>query len=471
MEPISYRASGAYYSHAEQFVLFDASDEAALGILDPGRRPELEAFVATHYGFEDAALSLEAMRDMLIERGHHQEWSRYESLKRLCAAARTANMAAEHLANIEQEMRGKIAAWFSGPKPLLHRPAALPTAIEQLISRRADFAPRYDPFRLALEHAVLSRTVLDAPPDAYNRRSFVSFTHPDADLDPNDGSGVDDSVAHTIQQKLDQLGIARMGLIRQFELCRFTYGYSRVHSLPVVRKHEMPMPVRLRLLPTVTMTDGPKHPIYVVTQSNEAIYVRLSERVVYRWMQELSLTEDLVWNEDEGAKFGGRLLQAAIPFSRFLDDINPGDPRAYLYTYTLLHTFAHATMKLIAENSGLDLGSLGEYLFPTDLAFVVYRNSTTMDLGNLSALWRNDNINFLDSLLGSRVWSCNSGTLCSEKGAACPDCLLVPETSCVAQNKLLCRSVVAGGRKPIEDAINIEIKGYLNVASAAARNM
>jgi hypothetical protein len=38
---------------------------------------------------------------------------------------------------------------------------------------------------------------------------------------------------------------------------------------------------------------------------------------------------------------------------------------------------------------GLDLGSMGEYLFPCDLAFVVYRNGMTLDLGDLSALWRN----------------------------------------------------------------------------------
>ena len=46
-------------------------------------------------------------------------------------------------------------------------------------------------------------------------------------------------------------------------------------------------------------------------------------------------------------------------------------------------------MKHVSEYSGLDLGSLGEYIFPSDLAFVVYRNGTTMDLGNLSSLWRN----------------------------------------------------------------------------------
>lgn len=468
MEPISYRASGAYYAHSEQFVLFSARDEAALGILEPGRQLELEQFIATQYGFTGAALSREQIQAQLIARGHEQEWVRYERQERLRDLAKSSGMTAEQLEDIEQELRDRMNGWFAGPAPLLHRPASLPPQIMHWMERRTEFAPRFDPFRLALEHSVLRQTTLDAPPDAYQRRAFVPFTSLDADLDPHGAPDPGGPLARATSAMLRQLGIARMGLIRNFDLCRFTYGYSRVNSLPVVVKHDMPMPVRLRLLPTVTMEDGPKHPIYVVTQSNEAIYVQLDEQSVYRWLMSLQLADRFDWTAGGPPQLGGLLLQRTVPFGRFLDNVGRGAPRSYLYTYTLLHTFAHATMKLIAENSGLDLGSLGEYLFPTDLAFVVYRNSTTMDLGNLSALWRNDNLRFLESLLGPRVWSCNSGTLCSEKGAACPDCLLVPETSCVAQNRLLCRSVVDGGRKPDEDDVNVDIEGYLAAVNRGA---
>ena len=54
-------------------------------------------------------------------------------------------------------------------------------------------------------------------------------------------------------------------------------------------------------------------------------------------------------------------------------------------------------MRGIATFSGLDLGSLGEYLFPVDLSFAVYRTGMTMDLGNLSALWRNSWLQFLQA--------------------------------------------------------------------------
>jgi hypothetical protein len=102
------------------------------------------------------------------------------------------------------------------------------------------------------------------------------------------------------------------------------------------------------------------------------------------------------WNQAGQLKLGAHILESAAPFGKYFSELEPGQPNTYRYVYTLLHTYAHTLMKAVAEFSGLDMGSLGEYLFPADLAFVVYRNGTTMDLGNLSALWRNYNNVFLE---------------------------------------------------------------------------
>jgi hypothetical protein len=152
---------------------------------------------------------------------------------------------------------------------------------------------------------------------------------------------------------------------------------------------------------------------------------------------------------------------------RFLTNVHREQrPFAYYYTYTLLHTYAHVMMRAIAELSGLDAGSLGEYLFPADLTFVVYRSGTTLDLGNLSSLWRNANARFLHHLGEPTTLSCNSGSLCLQRGGACPDCILIPETSCIAQNQLLSRSVLRGGPRPREDMGEDRIAGYLDVVNA-----
>jgi len=66
--------------------------------------------------------------------------------------------------------------------------------------------------------------------------------------------------------------------------------------------------------------------------------------------------------------------------------------------------------------------------------------------------------------------NCNSGSLCDLNGGACPDCIMVPETSCVAQNRLLSRAVLQGGPAPREDLTHEDkrIPGFLEMCSANA---
>jgi hypothetical protein len=128
------------------------------------------------------------------------------------------------------------------------------------------------------------------------------------------------------------------------------------------------------------------------------------------------------------------------------------------YVYTLLHTMAHQMMHSVARVSGLELGSLAEHIFLPDLAFVVYRRGTTMDLGYLSSAWRmatnfaSGNL-ILSSMLDPTSRRCGSGALCDERGGACPDCILIPEVCCLTRNNLLSRSVLRGMSKPHWDVV------------------
>lgn len=155
---------------------------------------------------------------------------------------------------------------------------------------------------------------------------------------------------------------------------------------------------------------------------------------------------------------------------RFLDGL-PEVPTSYFYLYTLLHSYAHHFIKQVSSYSGLDVGSIGEYLFPADLAFVIYRNGTTMDLGNLSAMWRNSGTALLDALLDPRSLQCGTGSLCTSRGSACPDCQMIPEVVCLATNRLLSRSVLRSiGGRPHFDKRTGGINGYLDwIARASAQ--
>ena len=124
---------------------------------------------------------------------------------------------------------------------------------------------------------------------------------------------------------------------------------------------------------------------------------------------------------------------------------------------------AHHVMHGIARFSGLDLGSLSEVIFPADLAFVVHRRGMTEDLGNISSMWRDQNGAFLRYLVARRELRCGSGTLCDHRGGACPACIMIPETSCIAGNQLLSRAALVGGRAPLWDTDQTPLRGFFEV--------
>jgi len=461
MEPISYRASPAFYPQAEQFVLFPKTDHQLITLLEPQNQSELATFVATKFRFGGGALTPFEMRDALLAAGNADEWQSYENIQRMKGFAERSGDT-EGLKLMDGEIQKLVTRWMTSEPPLVRPKVDLPPAVMAQLAVRSEYTSRFDPFVLAVEHEALTRGKLFAPPDG-GRAPFVRFNHLDNDLAPNDAASKAAQEA-TTQRLMDKLGLADLGLIREFDLCRFTHGYTRVSATPTLEKRGQNMPVRLRLFEP--LRNG-KRPIYVVTQGNEALYARLDPRALYSWLQAVGVRDLPVWLVDGSVLLGGRLLEVAQPFGRYFALLKEGEASTYRYVYTLLHTYAHVLMKNIAELSGLDLGSMGEYIFPLDLAFVVYRNGTTMDLGNLSSLWRNENNRFLSRLLEASTHRCNSGRLCDSAGGACPDCIMIPETSCVAQNQLLSRAVLKGGPAPREDATHKgqRVRGFLEAVN------
>ncbi len=469
MEPISYRASAAFYPQTDQFIIFEEGSKL-LPLLDPVHRSDLENFIASQYGFGSTRPSLSELEELLKQAGQSAKWDGYVAKQKQRDDARTMAAKADgamrdkilEFANtFDHDMAQMVDQWFLDS--ILCETNELPTGVKANIGQRSEFSARYDPFTLAVEHEALKQNRLNRAPTSGGRRPFVRFDALDAHLAP-ELPEEKARIEHETRQRMNQLGMAEMGLIREFDLCRFTYGYTRMRAEPSFEKRNMQMPVRLCLFPS--LSNGRK-PIYAVAQANEALYVRLDPVQVYRWLQAIGTDDAFAWKPADKESLGAHLLERAVPFGRFLSKLQKDGPASpYLYVYTLLHTYAHVLMKGVAEHSGLDLSSLGEYIFPADLAFVVYRNGTTMDLGNLSSLWRNMSYRFLDYLLEPRTLLCNSGSTCDQfSGGACPDCIMIPETSCVASNQLLSRAVMGGGEAPREDGKHRgqRIPGFLEV--------
>lgn len=461
MEPISYRASSAFYAQSEQFVLFPESEHHLMEMLEPQRQSELASFISKQFRFGGDELTPEDMKASLLAAGQDNEWESYENVLRMRELAHGMGDA-DGCSRMDKELKKLVDRWTTSNPPLVQPRGDIPPAINVQLAIRNEYTSRFDPFVLAVEHEALNRGKLSAVSDG-GRSKFVRFNHLDNDLAPKDVCKKAAQEAKT-QHLMTQLGIVELGLIREFDLCRFTHGYTRVSATPTLEKRKQFMPVRLRLFEP--LRNG-KRPIYVVTQANEAIYVRLNPSQVYKWLRAVGVVDLPEWDESASVRLGGKILEVAQPFGRYFSLLKEGDASTYRYVYTLLHTYAHVVMKNVAELSGLDLGSMGEYIFPLDFAFVVYRNGTTMDLGNLSSLWRNENNQFLERLLMSSTHRCNSGRLCDTAGGACPDCIMIPDTSCIAQNQLLSRAVLKGGPSPREDSTHKgkKIPGFLEVVN------
>lgn len=468
MQATPYRASSAYYVKADLFIDFKDGSQQLLSRLRPERQADLKDFIATQFGFAVQPITDEDVQKACADKpecakdiaDYRQAVQEIQTLSTLPEATRILLKGTIDLAHKTKE---RILEDLRRRQILLAKIDLPSDVLTNLRQRQSLFASKFDPFRLAVEHAALKSTRLDVETRINGKKPYVSFTRLDEDLAPEDKGRTDERQNET-RALLDKLGLEDMGLIREFDLCRFSFGYSRMESTPVLRdKRGMDMPVRLNLFPPVRQNDSTKYPVYVVQQGNEALYVRLKEELVLEWLNSLNCRD--MFSLKPGEKIGAGLLSVARPMNPFLDSLPETEtPPTYYYLYTLLHSYAHLLMKHMSEYSGLDLGSLGEYIFPADLAFVVYRNGTTMDLGNLSALWRNAGTAMLTSMLGKKATQCGTGSLCTERGGACPDCLMVPETSCVANNKLLSRSVLRSvGGRPRLDKRGAPIRGYLDM--------
>ncbi|WP_428635182.1 hypothetical protein [Sedimenticola sp.] len=456
MVPLSYRASMVHYAQMERFVLVPTSQQQLLNIINSSNPSLMHEFLAKRFRYPGAEYSEEEIEERLEQAGMSDEWKNYKTLLDTVEIIKGDREAAQRLLTMAQQ---KLESFTQGDPPILEPRYELPNSVRMGVANRDVFTGRFDPFLLAVEHKALELGKLKVG-DAGNKQMFVRFTAMDNDLSPKDSAK---KVAQELETRrlMSQMGIEDMGLIREFDLCQFTYGYSRLASGPQAEIGNETYPTKLRVFDRVRTEFGPRRPIYTITQANEAIYVRLNPTSVYSWLEQLGLVDLPDWTPG-GIDIGGKILEVAQPFGRFFSLLNPGPATTYRYVYTLLHTYSHVLMKAVAENSGLDLSSLSEYIFPADLAFVVYRNGTTMDLGNLSAMWRNENNSFLERLTDPKMNRCNSGQLCP---GACPDCITIPETSCIASNNLLSRSTLIGGKAPAFDQThaNHRIPGFFEV--------
>lgn len=455
MIPISYRASPVFYVQSARFIVYDADPEV-VALMQPSRQEDLTSRIASLHGYGGADPSDDQIRAQLEAKGRLNQWPSYEMMRQKEREAREAgdDSQAETFA---EAARLTLQGWYESGDVV--REAVATPQLEEQIRARRDFARRYDPIRSTVEHDALRRRKIDVPNEAHGLRQV----HPDLSAE----YGIEE-LEHAYRERVAEdfarAGIADAFLIRNLDMVEFSFGFTRVSATPITVQKDRQMPVRLMGFPRLPNN---KRPIYVIEQQNEAIYIRLQPDAV---------SEFLIRNGALDAPppaprtLGSAFIEQYQDFGPFLQGFTIRDPASRersrdvpSLVYLLLHTMAHHVMQGISRFSGLDLGSMSEAIFPADLAFLVHRRGMTEDLGNISSMWRDHNGAFLNYLIARRELRCGSGTLCDHRGGACPACVMIPETSCIAGNQLLSRAALVGGRAPLWDINQDQFQGYFEV--------
>lgn len=457
MLPVSYRASQVFYVQTDRFILFRDTDVTTL--LSAARRGDLISRLMRLFDFPGTPLTHAEIIRQLRDNGRIAEADEFRQLAEIAAALPAAQKIV-----IEKQLNEKRAKHQAdGIIAQQHQQSPILTAQTE---GSQEWARRYNPIRLAIEHASLRAEVVDRQ-GTDPTLPAISVLNPDVcDIELEDTSGRT-SYTRYVGQALGQLGMEELVLLRGLDICEFSFGFTRVGSTPSITEKEREMPVCLRAF---GYSEKNKRPIYVLEQKNEGFYVRLSEQRVIEWLKQNGLTDKLP--PRDGMKLGGVLIEEYVDFGRFLEPYKERAAEGRTsrsvpnYVYLLLHTMAHHFAQAVVEYSGLEHGSLGEYLFPADLSFLVYRRGMTPDLGNLSAMWRNYGRIVLDHLLSDRALKCDSGSLCDQRGGACPACIMAPEVACVAGNNLLSRSALGGGPPPGWDSDRRALVGYFRMQNS-----
>jgi hypothetical protein len=122
--------------------------------------------------------------------------------------------------------------------------------------------------------------------------------------------------------------------------------------------------------------------------------------------------------------------------------------------FTLVHTFAHLTIRVLSRISGIERTGLAEYLFPRIAAFAVYNTKAGNNLGGLNTVFAELQHELLETLERDvYVRTCVYDPVCeSEWNSTCHACTHLSEMSCKHFNRGLSRRVLFGSSRAGADA-------------------
>jgi hypothetical protein len=231
----------------------------------------------------------------------------------------------------------------------------------------------------------------------------------------------------TYRVACERAGLEAVELIDTFPVLTGNFGYTRGGSTPGDS----------RLVPYRDRTG--RYAVYAELGVTEALFIRLRPSTVAAWLTRHGAIMD-TWTDETTARMA--LVNACrVPEPGAAADPSPGS-----LLLTLVHSYAHRLIRLLAVHAGIDREALSELLVPAHQGFFVYAAARgEFVLGGLQAVFETG----LDELLMEFVDAdsrCPLDPGCLRHGGACMACLHIGEPSCRYFNGFLDRRVLDGPR-------------------------
>ncbi len=221
-------------------------------------------------------------------------------------------------------------------------------------------------------------------------------------------------------------------LLANFPVATLAFGYTRGDLAPGAA----------RLVP---FRERGRIRAYGTLSRTEALLFRLDPMRVYQHLLQAGHTLPTVG--DRRAARLALLERIEIPFATQEQYQHLGGD-----LLSLIHSYAHRTIRRLAAYAGIERDGLAEYLLPHHLAFVVYAASRgDFVLGGLQAVFEMSLHRFLADLVEGES-RCALDPGCRSGGGACMACLHLGEPSCRWFNRFLDRSELFGQRGFLSEA-------------------
>jgi hypothetical protein len=176
---------------------------------------------------------------------------------------------------------------------------------------------------------------------------------------------------------------------------------------------------------------------YGMLTKTEAILFQLDPLAVLHWLRD----NGMPLSDTENAREARLAILRAIQIPRPTEQ-NPHPIGAACLT--LLHSYAHRMIRMLAVTAGVERDGLSEYLLPHHLSLIVYASARgQFVLGALQALFETGLNRLLEEFVHGEA-RCPLDPGCRTGGGACMACLHLGEPSCRWFNRFLHRDALFG---------------------------